>query len=253
MVHDWTPVAAGREAREQKSSGAAAEVGHRVPQQIGGEYVAQNSNQSTGKFPQLGLAGPAVEDDVRRLIGRYGAEAVKNAVRERTKPNRGAPPKDGDWRLLDEIFRQDALQWLDGGDPFAERTNYSIARRFAEQHPQSMSEFKSIRRRILRKLQDRRRYYTLVHAEIVSKDQYPFGDYLRVLGELVASGRLTVSWQTRLHLAEGSLADYTAKYGPPDAALTMQEIEADAVKPFPAKPASEIKNILQLLADPRSR
>ncbi|MEL7681419.1 hypothetical protein AAG602_09665 [Citromicrobium bathyomarinum] len=178
-------------------------------------------------------------------------QAVQRAVREQTKPRRGAPSIDGDWRKIDEILRQDALRWLDGGDPFVERSNHSIAKTFYEPHAQQ--EFESLHRRIMRKLKDRRRYYTFVHAERLSKDQYPYGYYLKVLAELLASGRLTDSWQSLQLLAQGSIADYTAKYGPPDAAMTMQEIESEAAKPLPVEPAAEIKNVLQLLADLGSR
>lgn len=209
------------------------------------------SSASTNQLLNLDLTGPTVENEVGRLVVRYGVKAVKRAVREQTKSKRGAPPKDDDWRQIDEILKQDALRWLDGGDPFAERSNYSIARKFYEPHPQR--EFEKVHRRIMRKLQDRRRYYTFVHAEMASKDQYPYGDYLRVLAALVASGRLTNTWQTRLRLAEESIAIYTAKYGPPDTELAMHEIEVCAAKPFPAKSASEIKNILQILGDTRPR
>jgi len=228
-----------------------AKINTQVHATLEGEDVAQSSQNSKGGFPHLELAGPTIEDDVRRLARRYGVEALQRAVREQTKPKRGAPSKDGDWRKIDEILRQDALRWLDGGDPFAERSNHSIAKTFYE--PGAQQEFESLHRRIMRKLKDRRRYYTFVHAEMLSKDRYPYGDYLNVLAELVASGRLTDSWQSLHHLAQASIADYTAKYGPPDAALTMREIESEAAKPLPVEPATKIKNVLQLLADLESK
>ena len=39
--------------------------------------------------PKFDLVGPTVDDDIRRIIARYGTEAVKQAVKRVTKPKRG--------------------------------------------------------------------------------------------------------------------------------------------------------------------
>ena len=82
---------------------------------VDGEHMAQKSRKLTGQFPQLGLAGPTVEDDVRRLIGRYGAEAVKKAVTERMKPKLGGHQRmtTGDsWTKFSSKMRCDG--WMAG-------------------------------------------------------------------------------------------------------------------------------------------
>lgn len=199
--------------------------------------------------PELDLSGPTVEEDVRRLVARYGVEAVRTAVRERTGRKRGRPSDDADWISLSGILAEDATCWLDGGDPFAERSNYSIAQQMSEPYAEPYRE--SVHRRIMGKLGKLRRYHTYIYAEKLSWDQRPHGDYMRVLSALVGSGKLTKPWHTRFRNAEASIADYNAKFGQPDAGLTMQEIEIDASKSLPAKPAPEIENVLQVLLDPR--
>lgn len=199
----------------------------------------------------LNLAGPRIENDVRRLIDRYGAQAVKEAVKEQTKAKPGMPSKHSDWRRLEDTLVRDAIRWLEGGDPFNERSNNSIATRFVEQYPQRMTKPKSVRRRILRKLKEQRRYHTFVHAERLSKTNYPHDDYLRVLHELVEVGQLRDTWEKYLRWAEMEIADYSAKYGPPDAAMTMQDIQVEAAKPVSVKSTLEIRNVLQILKSSR--
>jgi len=83
---------------------------------------------------RLDLVGPTVDEDIRRAIARYGKDAVQKAIKRRpgAKPGR---PSENDWAELDEDLKQDARLWLDGHDPFAERSSYSIAKRFAKKHP----------------------------------------------------------------------------------------------------------------------
>ena len=213
--------------------------------------LGMKSGATKIRQPNIDLAGPLVGDDVRRLIDRYGAKAVKDAVKEQTKAKPGMRPLHSDWQRLEDTLKQDAKRWLEGGDPFEERKNYSIAKRFAEQYPQAMTTFESVRDRIMRKLRVRRRYYTLVHAEMMSRESYPYGNYLRVLAELVKTGRLTEAWGKRLRQAEAVVADYSAKYGQPGADMTMHAIELEAAKPLPIESDLESRNVLQLLRSAR--
>jgi hypothetical protein len=64
-------------------------------------------------LPQFEMIGPTVEDDVRRLIGRYGKEAVQAATRKLTTRPRGRQP-EGDWKLLAPYLSQDSADWLEG-------------------------------------------------------------------------------------------------------------------------------------------
>ncbi|WP_145960989.1 hypothetical protein [Sphingosinithalassobacter portus] len=191
--------------------------------------------------PDLEISGPAVDDDIRRLIQRYGVDKVQEAIKQQTARRRGPIPI-ADWPELTSILREDARLWLEGGDPFTARSNRSIALVFAEKHPGH--SFASTRDRLMRKLRERRRYYTLVEAERLSEEKYPYTENLRAIRALLETGTLHDSWDRLLRLREGSLADYKAKFGEPPASMTMQELVAEAGKPITPAPAS---NVLQTL------
>ena len=75
----------------------------------------------------LAIVGPTVEDDLRRAIARYGADEVLRALKALTKRQAGRKTIH-DLEELRPIFKRDARVWLEGGDPFAEQSNYAIAR-----------------------------------------------------------------------------------------------------------------------------
>jgi hypothetical protein len=170
-----------------------------------------------------------LEDEVRRLINRYGAKSTKEALKRLSNRKPRAKLK-GDWRLLDGYLKADARRWLEGADPFKERSDYSIAKWFAETHPDKNVEFESTFRRIKRRLSKDRRYYTLVEAFWLSAGGYPYQMQLKVLRELSSGARSKASWQRALRMAEGTLAKYQAIAGPPPATMTMRELETVAVE-----------------------
>ena len=61
------------------------------------------------------LVGPTIDDDIRRLIGRYGGLAVKEATARMTKAKRGAKMLP-DWKELKPWIDEDAKAWLEGRD-----------------------------------------------------------------------------------------------------------------------------------------
>src|SRR5689334_22775421 len=80
-------------------------------------------------------APPTLEQEIGRLIAKHGKKAVRAATKELTKSKRGRKP-DPDWPLLMPLIQEDAELWLKGHDPTRKpRTNYAIARAFADQHP----------------------------------------------------------------------------------------------------------------------
>lgn len=181
-----------------------------------------------GGPPKYDLVGPTVDDDVRRAISRYGPEAVKAAVKARTKLRRGRT-KINDGRELRHVGEADAREWLEGGDPIAARSNYSVAKLFAETNPGQSAI--STHQRIMRKLRQKpfdRLWYLLVTAESLSRENYSWKQHIRALEGLTEVDSHPV-WTDILHRAESDVADYEAKKGePPADALTMKEVEDGA-------------------------
>lgn len=200
------------------------------------------------QLPEFDISGPSVDDDIRRLIGRYGAEHVQAALKRGTARKLGRRPS-GDWLKLGEVLREDARCWLDGGNPFDTRSNYSIAQEFAVKSGEQSEE--AAYRRLMGKLSKRRRYYTLVEAAWLSQDQYPYADNLRTIRELVAMPTLGDLWRGFLRLHEGAVADYRTKFGEPAAEMTIRDILAEAARPI--IPTSHVGpgNVLQILAGSR--
>lgn len=170
------------------------------------------------------LVGPTVEDDIRRVIAFYGEKAVKQAVRRLTsaKVKRGRKAID-DIKELAGVLEADARIWLEGGDPFAARSNYSIAREYAEQHPGQSRE--SAFRRVMRKLAKGRKNLTLLVAYGISEAEYPYTAQLKTLKALEESGRPGGTWNVLLHDAENCLIKYKEKFGSIPDGITMNEIE----------------------------
>src|SRR4051812_13080758 len=121
-----------------------------------------------------------VENEMRRLIRRFGVQLTKDALNRYLDHKPGTKLK-GDWKILGEFLKADAHRWLEGGDPFNERTDYSIAKWFAENFPDKNVEFDSTLRRIKKRLSKDRRYYTLVEAVWVSEAGHPYQLHLKAL------------------------------------------------------------------------
>ena len=200
----------------------------------GGGIAALLANQ-----PKWDLVGPTAEDDIRRAIVRYGADAVKAAVRRLTKPKRGRKPEK-DWPELREVINADARDWLAGRDPVAARSNYSVAKDFADKMPghSAVSTHKRIERKLTKKPYDRR-WFMLVTAENLSRDGVPHAQHIRALEALAqlsqdAGGQ---AWKLSLELAKSAISDYQTKKGaPPPAELSMKEIQDAARNPLLAFP-----------------
>lgn len=175
--------------------------------------------------PHMDLVGPTVDDDIRRAIWRYGAEAVKEAVKEATKSKRGRR-EEPDWAELSKIFQDEADEWLAGHDPFANRSSYAIAKEFAKHNPghSQVSTHKRIERKLSKKSRGRR-WWVLHIAWQKSLAAHPHEAHLRTLKALaeLPDGR---QWKTPLSNAQGVIADYEAREGaPPVPEMTFREIE----------------------------
>jgi hypothetical protein len=163
-----------------------------------------------------------LDTQIRILISRHGADAVCDALAKATKKKRGRKP-DNDWPLLAESMRLDAKDWLEGRDPFKLRTNYAVAKRFAEEHPGHSAV--STHARVERKLKEKRRWWMLVSAQQLARNEYPFGDYLRALDALSKLDQATQAWADLLGFGRIRLNAYRSTIGEPDPKMTVEAIE----------------------------
>ena len=191
-------------------------------------------NALAGILPQaeLGLVGPTVEDDISRAIARYGANAVKAAVKDATKRKVGRKP-DMDWKKVRHIIETDAKLWLEGGDPFADRKNYSIAKYYADNyaghsHPATM-------KMVQRALKKNRMWITLANAERHPRDGYPFTANLRAAEALRDCWPGGEGRSYFLDRALGLIAKFELAHGhPPPDEMSINEVEVkskEATKP----------------------
>lgn len=173
------------------------------------------------------LVGPTVDDDLRRLVTRYGKAAVKESTKRVTKAKRG-PKTIPDWRELADVIEADARAWLAGDDPMKRRSNYAIAKDFAERSPGQSAI--STHQRIERKLAQKpygRLYHILVKAENLSRKEFQWSLNIRALEEL-ASLRTHGVWESLLDSARNYVTDYMAKWGPPAPEMSMCQVEEGA-------------------------
>ena len=190
------------------------------------------------------LVGPTADDDMRRLIRRYGEDAARTALKRQTARRLGRP-HEKDWQLIADIVRQDALAWLNGCDPFKARTSASIARDLAHRH-QGQS-YDSTVKRIKHKLARSRRYVTFSEAAMLAHRDFPYPDYMRAVEALIANGKHLDLWEMQRARALDSVAEFTIKYGAPSPAASMKQIEIEVAQPLPARPTPERRNVLQVL------
>jgi hypothetical protein len=163
---------------------------------------------------------------IRTLIARHGADAVCDALAKATKKKRGRRP-DEDWPFLSENMGLDAKDWLEGRDPFKLRTNYAVAKRFAEEHPGHSAV--STYARVERKLRDKRRWWMLVSAQQLARSEFPIADYLRAMDALGKLDRTTHVWADILGFGRKRLDEYRATIGEPDPEMTYEAM-AQALK-----------------------
>jgi len=171
----------------------------------------------------------SLDQELALLVGRYGPDAVRDAAKRATKKKRGRKAEK-DWPLLRPWLKQDTDDWLAGRDPFALRTNYAIAKQFAEQHPGHSAI--ATKGRIERKLRARRRWWMLVTAHHETEANFPFSVHLRALRELAAADGHRV-WQSSLENALGRLAFYREEHGEPDASKSFAALEEELRRPDP--------------------
>jgi len=184
--------------------------------------LAAYGSRSADKLP--------LDSEIRRLINIYGKVAVRDATKRLTAMKQGRKPEK-DWQELQEWIERDAHDWLDGRDPFSLRSNYHLAQAISKAKP-GHSQI-ATHRRLLRKLSHRRTLYMLMSAWDIAEESRPFADYFRVCETLAETG--AVFAQTITNLADsyrGQIERYRARFGEPDPAMTVKEIQKALLEPL---------------------
>jgi hypothetical protein len=184
-----------------------------------------------------GLANPnrTLDDEIVRLVRLHGADAVRDAVRRKAMKRKGRKA-ESDWSILKERIEQDAIDWLDGLDPFALRSNYSVAKEFAKNNPGH--SIQATHRRIMGKLARKRKWMVFVSAWLLAEKDRPFSDYFRAasaLMEISPGIEESVRWQADRH--RGQIERYKEEVGEPDPALSIEQIE-NALRSRPVLPVT---------------
>lgn len=188
---------------------------------LGNAFAAYDS-RAADTFP--------LDSEIRRLINIYGKAPVRDAAKRLTAMKQGRKPEK-DWQELEEWIEMDARDWLDGRDPFSIRSNYHIAKAISEAK-RGQSQI-ATHRRISKKLSQRRTLFMLMSAWNIAEVNRPFADYFRVCETLAATG--AVFAQSITSLADsyrGQIERYRARFGEPDPAMTIKEIEKALLEPL---------------------
>lgn len=173
----------------------------------------------------LTMVGPTVEDDLQRAIARYGVDEVKKALKALTRQRAGRK-KITDHEELRPIFERDARIWLEGGNPFAEQSDYAIARDKAlllTGHRRAAAID-----RVERKLGAEcfgREWFTFVAALQISYSEFSYTHYLESLAALAEIDPDWI-WSVRLQDAAQLVTRYEASIGArlPDS-HTMKQVD----------------------------
>lgn len=173
----------------------------------------------------LTIVGPSVEDDLERAIARYGVGEVQKALKALTRQQAGRK-KINDHEVLKPIFERDARIWLEGGDPFAEQSNYAIARDKALFL--SVNQRATAIDRVERKLGAERfgrKWFTFVAALQISYSEFPYTLYLASLAALAEIDPDWI-WSVWLQDAARLVTRYEASIGArlPDS-HTMKQVD----------------------------
>lgn len=191
------------------------------------ELRPTNSNALMVTKPDT-LPARSLHEELRLLISRFGADAVRSAVSKLTKKSSGRN-EERDWQKLQDVLDQDATDYLDGKDPFKERSNYAISKAFADKNPGHSQA--ATHRRIMRKLQMKRRLYFMIQAWQFCLRDRPFGDYFRVVSDFATFdpkwGASMLKWSDN---ERGQLQRYRETIGEPDPAMTLPDIALELNK-----------------------
>lgn len=160
-----------------------------------------------------------LDDEIKRLVSRYGVEAVRSSVKRNAMLKRGRKAEK-DFPLIYANAQLDAREWLEGRDPVRIRSNYSIAVSIAQTEPgHSMIATKA---RIEKKLRKWRKSLMYTVAADIANTEYPWPLLIQAREELA---RLDPIWAKILGYDQGTIARHRERFGEPDPSMTFRAIE----------------------------
>lgn len=173
----------------------------------------------TGETPQPNAllkfwdSDSALQLELQKLAARFGRERLVKAAAKMGKGRRGRKALN-DMPMLAADIAMDAMDWLDGKDPLEARSNYAIAKRFAQSNPgQSVP---ATHRRMMSKLAEHRKTLMLVRATEIARQDRPIVDLVRALDALFAHDKRYERYVTgELETIAGQLARYREQHGAP--------------------------------------
>jgi len=182
---------------------------------------------------KLDFLASNVDEAIRRAIAQYGAEAVKKAVEQQTKAKRGRP-SDPDWLLLRPTFELDAREWLNDVIPQKNRTNYRIAKDFADK--EKGHSYPATLRRIQQKLKNKRILFYLFEAVLLSREGYSYKKHLKALE---AFAEINPFPSNELEIAQKVVAGFELRFGKyPADNMSIVEIQRAVLPALDAGPTS---------------
>ncbi|GGZ21610.1 hypothetical protein [Asticcacaulis endophyticus] len=181
-----------------------------------------------GKGPPASLADTSrdLDEEIQRLVKKYGKPAVVEALKK-NKQKRG-PKTRTDWKFLAPIFRIDAVDFIEGRNPFELRTNYKIANFYAEKQPghSPISTF----RRLLRDLKEGRPDRVYLKAYFYSEVEYPYETHIKTLNRIIKALPSAEHWPSFLEISQHWIDDHVQRIGPIPPHFTMKEIREAVLK-----------------------
>lgn len=178
-------------------------------------------NQPLNALAAFGI--PSLDDQLKSLVAMHGSDAVREAAKRATAKKRGRK-EEKDWAALWPWVLQDSDDWLGGRDAMSIRSNYAVAKAFAEENP-GHNRY-ATKERIERKLREKRRWYMLALSVERAEKAFPVETYVRALREIdqLAPGHF---WGSLLEQALGKVARYREQFGEPSPEKSCETIESE--------------------------
>lgn len=160
-----------------------------------------------------------LDRQIGALIKCHGIIALESALNRIARPRRGRKPEQ-DHIPLQEHTIKDAVDFLNGLDPLALRSNTSIANKASREHPGHSQS--ATHRRIMRKLAKDRTHEMLRAAMVISFDRFPYAKHLWAIDQLCERD---CQWIETQQSAQRLVAIYRSRFEEPPEAMTFQEMQ----------------------------